>query len=106
MTTIAIVTIHSSTVMKLGTGLELSLNHYKNGIIYINVPAEETSANVIRFFEIVKQQIESYPGLKAQKLSLSLNSTEIEDGKLSMLLLSVFFFELNQFYDSDTFYVI
>ena len=80
MITIATVAIHSSTVMKLGTGLQLSLNHYKNGIVYINVPTEESSANAIRLSEIVKQQIESYPGFKVQKLSRSLNSTNIDNG--------------------------
>lgn len=80
MTTIAIMTIHFSTVMKLGNGLQLSLNHYKNGIVYLNVP-DESSANVLRFSQIVQQQIESYPGLKVEKLSLNSNSTGIEDGK-------------------------
>lgn len=82
MTTIAVLTIHSSTILKLGTGLDLSLNHYKNGIVYMNAP-DEGSTNVLQFSQIVQQQIESYSGLKVKKLELSTNSTEIEEGNFN-----------------------
>lgn len=82
MTTVAIVTIHSSTFIKLGTGLKLSLNHYRNGIVYMNLP-DEPSSNVVRFSQIVKHQIESYPNIKVEMISFnSSSSTNIEEGKL------------------------
>ena len=81
MTTLAIASIHSSTVMRLGAGLQLSLNHYKSGIVYMNLP-DEPSPNVKRFSQIVKHQIESYPGLKVEMISFNASSSaSIEEGK-------------------------
>ncbi|XP_037819690.1 ATP-binding cassette sub-family A member 3 [Lucilia sericata] len=94
MTTIAILTIHFSTIMKLGSGLQLTLNHYKNGIIYMNV-ADDSSANVLRFSQIVKQQIESYPGFKVEKLSLGFNSTDIEEELIEIMKNDFYNFQQN-----------
>ncbi|XP_013113812.2 ATP-binding cassette sub-family A member 2 [Stomoxys calcitrans] len=83
LTTIAIVIIHSSTTLEFGTGLHLSLDHYKNGIIYINV-APDTSVEINTYAAIFKNQIEKYPGLAVKELSLN-ESVNIDEELIEIM---------------------
>lgn len=79
LTTIAIVIIHSSTVVQFGSGLQLSLDHYKNGVILLNV-SENPSPDVESFSRLLQKTITSYAGIKVEKLLLNA-SANIDNGK-------------------------
>lgn len=75
----AILIIHSSTVLEFGSGLHLSLNHYKNSTIYLGI-ADDSSVQVNNFAKRLKGYIETFPGLQIEELSLN-NYTNVDDGK-------------------------
>lgn len=79
LTTMAILIIHSSTVLEFGSGLHLSLNHYKNSTIYLDI-ADDSSVHVNNFAKRLKGYIETFPGLQIEELSLN-NYTNVDDGK-------------------------
>lgn len=82
LTTLAIIIIHSSTILNFGTGLKLSLDHYENGRIYVSTPSDATSG-VVKFTNLLRQQIKMHPGIEVKHLTL--NSTfNIEDGRLNV----------------------
>lgn len=53
----AIVSIHSSVFQIYGEGLDLRLNHYENGVVYISKSSENTNSRMEKITTLVKQQI-------------------------------------------------
>ncbi|XP_011295390.1 ATP-binding cassette sub-family A member 17 isoform X2 [Musca domestica] len=93
LTTLAIIIIHSSTILNFGTGLKLSLDHYENGRIYVSTPSDATSG-VVKFTNLLRQQIKMHPGIEVKHLTL--NSTfNIEDELIEIMKGDFFNFQQN-----------
>lgn len=85
MSTIAIITIQLSTVYTFGSAVNLKLDHYEKGVIYINTPSSANTSNQIAIFKnLLKNQILLYNGLHVKHLILN-GSNNIEDGKCEEL---------------------
>ncbi|XP_075151288.1 engulfment ABC Transporter in the ovary isoform X2 [Haematobia irritans] len=86
--TIAVMIIHSSTTLEFGSGLQLSLKHYKSGKIYLNVPSD-ASTNANRLANLLRRQIEKHSGF--QVVSLTLNESSNVDNELIEIMQDDFY---------------
>ncbi|XP_073824278.1 engulfment ABC Transporter in the ovary [Musca autumnalis] len=93
LATIAIIIIHSSTILNFGSGLQLSLNHYDNGRIYLRIP-EDASSGVQKFARLLRHQIEKYSGIEIQNLALN-TSSNIDDELIEIMKTDFYNFQQN-----------
>lgn len=74
-TTLAILAIHSSAFKVFGEGLDLKLNHYEKGIVYISKYNENLNPRIKMMTELLKEQI------NMQQKSIEIIDLEINPGE-------------------------
>ncbi|KAL9874746.1 phospholipid-transporting ATPase ABCA3-like isoform 2-T2 [Glossina fuscipes fuscipes] len=90
LTTVAILIIHMSTVTTFGKGLDLSLPHYNDGVIYINIP-QDPHESTLRISQLLHQRI-VFNDLQAKNLVLN-GSNNVEEELIEMMKKDFFTFQ-------------
>uniref|UniRef100_A0A1B0A5P0 ABC transporter domain-containing protein n=1 Tax=Glossina pallidipes TaxID=7398 RepID=A0A1B0A5P0_GLOPL len=91
LTTVAILIIHMSIVTTFGKGLDLSLSHYKDGIIFINIP-QDPHESILRISQLLHQQIIFNDHLQAKNLVLN-GTNNVEEELIEMMKKDFFTFQ-------------
>uniref|UniRef100_A0A1A9V1P9 ABC transporter domain-containing protein n=1 Tax=Glossina austeni TaxID=7395 RepID=A0A1A9V1P9_GLOAU len=91
LTTVAILIIHMSIVTTFGKGLDLSLSHYNDGIIFINIP-QDPHESILRISQLLHQRIIFNDHLQVKNLVLN-GSNNVEEELIGMMKKDFFTFQ-------------